>query len=219
MANDCAGSVQLCALRVARLDAAGVPSPGANNLYVTDAMARLKVDPVIKEGTEIQAPNGCGVNVVDYKAPSSYRRLDVELELVVPDPELEELLIGGTVLTLGGATVGHMMPALATAFGENGVSLEGWSKAIIGGKLATVNPYHRWVLPLVNNWRFGTRELSDGNLATVLQGEGYENVNWYDGPLNDWYGLTDIDMTSAMAHVRDTSIPDASCGYQTLAAS
>lgn len=219
MANDCAGIVQLCALRVARLDASGVPNPGADNLYITDSMVSLGITPVMKDGTEIQTPNGCSVNIVDYKTPKSYRRVDVELVLAIPDPELEEMIAGYTLLTLAGSTVGAMMPALATALDEDGVSLEGWSKRVINGKLATTNPYLRWVLPKTNNWTIGPRTLSDGSVGAVLNGEGYANVNWYDGPLNDWYGLTDIDMSAAFGYVQDTAVPDAACGYAVLAAS
>lgn len=219
MSNDCAASVQICALRIARLGADGVPAPGATNLYVTDVMASLGITPVVSDGEDIEEKNGCGTAIVDYVTPGTYRRLDIELTLLVPDPELTELIAGGSVLTLAGDTVGHQFPALRTTFNENGVSLEGWSKAILDGQLATTKPYWRWVLPKANKWRIGQRELANGNVATVLTGEGYENDNWYDGPANDWYTLTDDDLTGPMGYVRDTGIPATACGYQTLAAS
>lgn len=217
--NDCAASVQLCRLRVARLDASGVPQPGADDLYVTDAMIRLNVTPEVSEGEDLELKNGCGALKVNYQEPGTYKDLGIELELAIPDPELIELIAGATLLTLGGDTVGSMFPALRTPFNENGVSLEAWSKAIIDGQLATTKPYWRNVLPKVHQWRIGARQLDNGILATVLSGRGVENDNWYDGPANDWYTLADEDLTGPLAQVRDAGIPDAVCGYQTLPAS
>lgn len=217
--GECPGSVQACRLRVARLEPNGVPDPGAENLYVSDAMIRLSAEPEVSEGEDLEQKNGCGDIIVAYRSPDAYKHINVELEIAHPDPELIELIAGGAVLKLGDDTVGYKYPAMRTAFNENGVSVEAWSKAIVDGQLATIKPYHRWVLGKVRNWQIGQRELQNDILATVLSGQAIDNPNWHDGPANDWYDLTDDDYDTAFAHVRDVGLPEASCGYQTLAAS
>lgn len=218
--GDCAGSVQLCALRVAKLASTGAPDPGAENLYVTDTMMSLEVDPEVSDGEDIEEKNGCGKIIVDYRSPDAYRRLNVSLVLAVPNPELVALLTGhGQLLTKDGSTVGFDYPALFDAFPEDGVSIEGWSKAIVDGVLAGTNPYWRWVLPKVKNFRLGTRTLEDGSSQTTLEGHGYGNAQWGDGPVNDWDSIADEDIAGPLAFARDATIPEASCEYQELVAS
>lgn len=215
--NDGAGSVQLCALRVARLAADGTPDPGTDNLYVTDAMISLAADPEVEDGEEITEKNGCGKIMVDYKSPDVYRRLNITLGLAVPDPELIALITGnGSLLTSGGETVGYGYPRLYEAFPENGVSVEGWSKAILDGALAAERPYWRWVLPRVRNWRLGERTLEDGSTETTLEGHGIENPNWGDGPVYDWGDVSDDPLEGPMGYARDTEPPEAQLGYQEL---
>lgn len=220
MSNPCGGSVQLCALRVAKLDATGAPDPGLANLYVTDAMISMSVEPEISDGEDIELKNGCGSIIVDYRSPDAYRRLNVELALAVPDPELVYLLTqNGSLLTRTGGTTGYDYPELFVAFPEIGVSIEAWSKHIVDGVLDGTNPYWRWVLPRVRNWRLGSRELADGASETTLTGHGYANPLWGDGPANDFDALADELIAGPLAFALDTAIPEAVCGTQELVAS
>lgn len=220
MSNPCGGSVQLCALRVAKLDATGAPEPGASNLYVTDSMISMSIEPEVSDGEDIELKNGCGSIIVDYRSPDAYRRLNVELSLAVPDPELVYLLTqNGSLLTSGGGTSGYDYPELFAAFPEIGVSIEGWSKHIVDGVVDGTNPYWRWVLPRVKNWRLGSRELEDGASETTLTGHGYGNALWGDGPANDFDALADELISGPLAYALDTSIPEAVCGTQELVAS
>lgn len=211
------GSVQLCALRVSKLNLDGTPAYGSGNLYVTDAMISLSADPEVSEGEDIELKNGCGGIMVDYRGPDAYRRLNVELALAKPLPELTFLLTqNGKLLTLSGDTVGYDYPELFVPFPETGVAVEAWSKNIVDGVLDGVNPYHRWVFPRVKNWRLGSRELSDGAMESTLTGHGYGNANFGNGPLDDLDGITDDELAGPMAHILDTTIPEAVDGSQEL---
>ena len=211
------GSVQLCALRVAKLTLAGAPDYGADNLYVTDSMISLSAEPEVSEGEDIELKNGCGAMIVDYQGPSVYRRLNVELALAIPDPGLTFLLTqAGKTLTRNGDVVGYDYPELFQPFPEVGVSIEAWSKNIVDGVLDGDNPYIRWVMPRVKNFTLGTRELEDGASETTLTGHGYGNAAWGNGPLDDWDQVSDDDVDGPMAYGLDTSIPEAEYGAQEL---
>lgn len=210
MANPTGGSVQLCALRVAQLALDGSPDYGADHLYVTERQISLSAEPEISDGEDIELKNGCGAIIVDYRSPDAYRRINVELTLAVPDPELTYLLTGsGKLLTLTTDTVGYDYPELFVPFPEVGVSVEAWSKNIVDGVVDGTNPYIRWVFPRIKNWRHGTRELSDGAMETVLSGHGYGNALWGNGPLDDWDSLADESVDGPVAYALDSSIPEA----------
>lgn len=214
MAEDCAGSIHVCRIRVARLDGSGVPAPGADNLVVSDALIRLSWDAVNAAGDDIEVKNGCGEICVAYKAPDQLKRIDVALELCTPDPVLHEMLVGGEVLMDGADVVGWAPPNIGDPVNPNGVSIEAWSRAVIDGHQADVRPWFRWVLPRV---RFSVpgKVLENGALGNPLAGIGEENTNFHDGPANDWPYTSD----RVYQYARDDSIPDAFCGYQALAAS
>lgn len=224
MANNAiAGSVQACAVRLARLGADGAPAAGANNLYVTEALVRIVATNVYKTGAEHTITNGRGEDCVYYKAPDTLRRQDLELAICTPDPELHELLIAGfELLTDGGNTVGGKFPELnSSPDTDHGVSIEAWSRAMEG---ETQDGWWRHVWTLTRNWRpGGERRLEDGPMAVVLNGEAYENAGWYDGPEHDWYDLVgagpNADADRVYQYVRDAAIPEGVAGYQSIGAS
>jgi len=215
MANDCAREVFSCALRVARLEPNGVPDPGDDNLYVSDALTTLTVEPVIVEGEEIEVKNACGEVCVNVKDCDRLKRLDLTLGLCYPDPELLELLAGGSVLTSGDA-VGYAFPELGSAGCPNGVSVELWAKRWEGtsGSQHATFPYSWYVLPKTF-WQHSTRTFENGPVTVELSGFAVENENWFDGPLNDWPVASDRVMQS----IPTATIPEAACGYQPIAVS
>jgi hypothetical protein len=217
MANTCRPVVDFCAIRVARLEANGVPDPGANNLYVSDAMGRLTFTPEYEEGAETTVKNGCGALKVNYQRAPTFKRVTInELMFVLPDPQLSELLVGGDVLT-SGAAVGYAYPALGSEINPNGVSLECWAKRVdASGDLDSVHPYEWFVLPRVK-LRPGARTLQEGPQDSLFSGFAIENENWFNGPLNDWPLTSDSDRV--VQSIPTASLPSAVCGYQTITAS
>lgn len=212
---DCRPQVQACAIRVARLEPDGVPSPGASNLYVSDALVTMTVTPVYTDGDEIEDKNACGDVAVNYKGPDSFKRLDVTIQLASHDPELEELLSGGDVLDPAPVPKGFAAPAIGT-YTDNGVSIELWAKRIDDGDLDANYPYAHWAYPKVKNLRIGDHTHANASNLPQFSGQALENANWFDGPLNDWPGVTS---DRVYQWVPTSTLPTASCGYQTLAAS
>ncbi len=204
-----------CRMRIANLDGAGVPNPGAENLYVTDALVQFTFSPVYEDGDEITVKNACGETCVDYRGPDNLRRGDFNLVICTHDPFLMAMLGNGDVLTDGEA-IGYAGPAIGPVTG-NAISIELWTKRINGGDLDPDFPYARWALPKLKNLREGEHQFQNGEKSPAFSGQMYENTNWFDGPLNDWPATSDrmyqwIPVTAA-------DLPAASVGYQELAAS
>lgn len=211
MANTCAKQVQACAIRIARLEPNGVPDPGANNLYTSDALTQLTVEPVLSEGDEFEVKNACGAVCVNVKDCDRLKRLDLTLGLCYPDPQLLELLAGGTVLT-SGAAVGYAFPELGAEACPNGVSIELWTKRYDSGGQPDAFPYEWYVLPRTY-WQHSTRTFENGPITVELTGFATENDNWYNGPLNNW----PVASTSVLQSIPTMTLPDTVCGYQTIA--
>lgn len=130
--NDCAISLQICALRVARLAADGTTPAGATNLYITDKMTRLDIAPNMEAGDEQTLKTGCGAIALAYKDVDRLKRADVTLTVATTDPEFQELVAGYSLITSGGQSIGAAAPAVGAA-PPAGVSIEAWTKAWIGG--------------------------------------------------------------------------------------
>lgn len=130
--NDCMISLQVCALRVARLNSDGTTPAGATNMYLSNDIARLDITPNYEAGDEITLKSGCGSIAAAYKDVDRLKRADVALTMLTTDPELYELLAGFSLITSGGQSVGAAAPAVG-ATPPAGVSLEVWTKAWKGG--------------------------------------------------------------------------------------
>lgn len=212
---DCAGSLHVCRLRAARLGDDGVPLPGADNLYVTKALIRLAYSPSVVEGENFQQRNGQGDLCVNFRERDVIERWTLEMSICTPDPALTEILTQwGQVLEQDGDVTGFATGYLGEAPEGGGVSIEAWSRAIVGGVQAASLPWWWWVMPRTY-WRIGDSSLERAVKENPLVGFAVENPNWYDGPANDWPHLSD----RALMWDRTDTIPDEQCGYQTLAAS
>ncbi len=211
--NDCLPQVQACVIRVADLDVSGVPLPGSDNLYVSDALTTLQMTPVYTDADEIEEKNACGTVCVNYQGDPTLKRGDIELTICTADPYLQAKLGYGDVLTDTGIH-GFAYPPIGVVTG-NGVSIELWAKRIDDGELHDEWPYAWWVLPRVTRLKHGVRTFNNGAQLPVFSGQAYENPNWFDGPLNDWPVSSD----RFAQWFPSQTIPVASCGAQALAAS
>ena len=212
--NDCLPQVHACVIRVTALAADGGPLPGDDTMYVSDALTKLTLKPVYTDGDEIEEKNACGTVGVNYKGDDTFKRCDIDLELLTPDPYLHTLLAsGGELLTANGG-VGFAYPPLGAVTG-NGVSIELWAKRIDDGSLDATNPYAWWVLPRIKNLRLGDREFSATAQKSPFVGQALENDFWYDGPLNDFDAASD----RVAQWIPTDTLPTPTCGYVELVAS
>lgn len=211
---DHAASIQGLALRVCKLGPTGAPLVGAENAWVTNAFMSMSFTPEYTEGDEIEEKGADGSVCVYYKMPDVLKRVTFELAICNPEPQLEEILVGGTVLETAGEPVGFAAPPTGVEATPNGVSIETWSRAIVAGKPAAVNPYFRWVFPYTQMRLTGDRTLENGMMANTFEGWGVGNAEWDDGPQNDWAFPSD----RAYQQARVSSYPTGINGYQAVLA-
>jgi hypothetical protein len=204
------GSVHAVRMRITRLGADGAPVVGANNMYVTSALTTLGFTEQYTDDEEIELKNGAGELCVYYKAPGSLKSLEVKLTICTMDPELAEILRGGTVLTASSTAVGYAAPAVGTQTQPNGISVEAWSRRIINGAMDNTRPYYHWVLPRVR-FKRDEQTLSNEAAQPAFTGVAEENDGWDDGPTNDWAFTSD--RLYQYAEVAAADLPAAAQGY------
>lgn len=196
---DNAASVKGLVLRVSRLTADGTPQVGGNNgcdTYLSTGFVSFTFTPSYSESDEISITNAAGATCVYYKAPDTLQSVEFGLELCDPDPMLTEMLVGGNALLAGFGdacapsgtvagdlvVVGYAAPKLGTAANANGVAVEVWTQAVVGGKSANTCPFWHYIFPFATFKLDGERVIENGNLATVFAGVGSGNGNFGSGP-------------------------------------
>jgi hypothetical protein len=213
MAQDNASSVAGMAIRLTRLDASGNLVVGPSASYVTKKFVSLGFTPEYETGDEFTTKAADGSVCVSWKAPDTLKRVTLSIALCDPDPEFTEMISGGTLLSAGGKSVGYKAPLVGVDATPNGVAIEVWSIANVGGRQAAVNPYWHWVFPYAQMHQAGERAIQNDLLATSFEGWGVGNVGFGDGPAApQWPFASD----SPVAYARTTGIP-AGTGYQTAA--
>ncbi len=208
--DDCFPQVHLCAMRIANLDPSGVPQPGAGQLLTIDSMVEIALTPSVTDGDEIKEKTGCGVVGVNYKGPDSLDRFDLKITVLDRNPYVGVALGRGSLLNDAGVH-GYSVPALGPT-SDDAVSIEFWSKRIDDGALAAPNPYAWWVIPKVTNLREDVITKNSGADKPVYIGRAFENVNWYDGPLNDWPVASD----RAIQWFPTSALPAVACDPTTI---
>lgn len=111
--------------------------------------------------------------------------------------------------------IGYRAPETGVVANPNGVSLEFWSRAIIGSANAQSLPYIHWVLPLCRLTPAGTWSIA-GTAAMVPEFEGTasQSEGWDDGPTNDWLFPSD----RVWQFAREADLPDLTAGLVTVLA-
>ena len=85
-----------------------------------------------------------------------------------------------------GEATGYAEPALGSVANEHGVSVEFFTRAIVAGTEAGTLPYWRIVIPKVTGMHIQPNDVTNANMATIMEGQGFQNPNWGAGPTGDW---------------------------------
>lgn len=205
MAYDNAGMIAGSALRITKLTSTGAKSVGPSGSYVTSNFTALTISPQIEAGQEIIQKRADGTVGFYYKVPDTLKSVNIALAIYDPNPDLTAMLSGGTVL--GGST-GYAAPAIGEDSTPNGVSIELWQKAIVGSKLAAVDPYWHWVVPIAWVRQTGDRVLGEGLTGTEFSGWGSENPNF----VSPSAPLFPFAATKAYQFARTTALPTIPTG-------
>lgn len=211
---DYASSIQAVALRVTKLGADGAPLVGADNAFVTSQFTRVSFTPEYEAGEEIQQKAADGTNCVYYKMDDVLKKVNLEVAICNPQPEAYEMLAGGSLLGAGPEPLGWAAPEIGEVAVPDGVGLEVWTRAIVNGRPAVVNPFIRWVFPYIKTRMDGERVMENGLMAHAFSGEGFGNAEFGDGPVGDW----DYPTVSALQYVREATAPTGINGYQAVVA-
>jgi hypothetical protein len=188
--SDFAASVQGLAMRITPLTESGTFNPEVGIVsFTTKQFLSLGFTPEYEDGDEITEKTADGSVCVQYKAPDVMKNVSIDFSICSPEPELYHLLAGGTKLTdtidlPNGATqddviVGWRSPIIGQTPALP-VCIEVWSRAVVGGKMATTRPYWHWVFPQVSLRLSGDRTLENGLMANGFEGQGVGST-----PVND----------------------------------
>lgn len=213
MAYDGAGTLFALGIRATKLDADGKPTVGAANSYISDALVKVDVGLEYEDAKQVTQLNGTGVACVNYQAPYTLKRGSIAgMQICTPDPNLLQFLIGGDTIS-DSATVpnqiGYRAPQTGVEETPNGVSLEFWTKAVIGSAMAGTLPFFHWVLPRCFLIPSGSWTLS-GDAAMLPEFDGYsvQNPGWGTGPNADF----DYPSDRVWQYVREASTPSLDAG-------
>lgn len=221
----CFGSLQVCRMRIAKLNASGSPLTGALNGYVTNALIEATVDLEIEEGDQFTLKNGCGEICQTFRDCDRLVGASIEMDLCHLDAELVAFMTGSSVIRdLGGAGSGN---AIGMEFAgtddacADGVSLEMWTKAWDNTVQATppfaggnTNVYFHFVFPRTK-FHVGQLTFENDFMRVPVAGFAEENPRiTSNGPFDDW--PADIAARGGITNIGgfflDSTIPTAACG-------
>lgn len=213
----CAAPIQGTRLRIARLDACGVPVTGAGGLVVTNGFVQVAISQQYEDGTEYQQRNAAGDFCVNEVGPDQFKRVDLDIQMCAIDPDVVGLITGVPVIVTGA-------PATGTGFWvtEGTVtqrfSLEVWQNISGQACVGSSPQYAYWAFPNLGAGKFNDFTIENDVLEWTLSAKSKgAAAGWGGGP-------TAIDWISAVptaAHfgfnIASLTLPAVTgCGATTL---
>lgn len=224
MAANCPEVLDLCAMRVTRLNSStGSPVPGTGNAVISAAPIKLEVKLNLDTGDDLEHKNGCGTIIASFKDRDRLKNVELAMDLTQLDATLFELMTGSQTFSSGGNPIGFQSVAVGVD-GPAPVCLEAWSKAWDGGSpaiptLTSPNAaYIHWVFPKTT-WHMSDFTVEHGFVTVGVAGKGEENSRiTANGPFDDWpVGVAGPGgITRCFGWFFDATLPTAVCGYTTV---
>lgn len=222
MANlTCTQRLKVCHMRIVRLDEVGDPVVGADSLYEYGAPVTAAYTPTAPERERIEQLDGCGDQCGLYQGdPKAVDGADLRLVLCEQNAEVDELLLGGTLVTEGtgaGNSIGYLSSTDATV-NVGGVAIELWSIAWAGRERALKGGQPAWYRHTFTKAKFELDEQAMAGDAFGLRSyRGVAEVNsaWGTGLTTDPWPIAMGE--SVYGWFIDDAKPTAVCGYQAIA--
>jgi len=212
MAAECLANIRLCAVRVTRLDSLGNPTPGPNNVYVSDNSIMLSVKPVIQAGDDKTLVGGCDCIIAEYHGFDKLKYFNLELDQGLVEPGLLEMLTGGSAIIDGsGFPIGLDWPNQLDCSQptQPNVAIEGWQAMWTDDHQETVYPYARYIFPS-SYWQISDFTMQMDFNQPKITAWTRSNPNWGLGPFHDQPQA----IGTQGGFFYDTALPFAECGYQ-----
>jgi len=193
------GSIGACLMRAARLNADCSPSQGTNGGIVTVGLVTGTATPDVQEGARYEPTNACGATMYSVARRDKILRWNLSGEIIFFDPEMMELLFGGTLILgapggpFAGDVIGWASPNADQASDHFGAYVEFFTQAVVEGAgdcQVAGSETPSWFGNIFGKTRLVPGEWNFGDEAhrVAFTGTAERNPNLYDGPWNDFPG-------------------------------
>lgn len=221
MANlTCTQMLKVCHLRLLRLSSAGAISVGVSSRYEHKAPVLFGYSEVRPDAEHLEQPDGCGDICASFDGPQkAVSSLTLRLQLCEENAEVDELLLGGALISEGtgpGNTIGYIAATDATV-NANGVALETWAWQWNGKQRAlkgALPGWYRHVFPKTF-WTKDEVVQENGFAAPAYTGTAVVNSAFSTGYTGDANPVA-VGDAPYLWYV-DDAVPAANCGYLAVA--
>lgn len=210
MASKQYGQLYVLGTRITLIDSTGAAVVGASSGYLTNAIAKVTVGLEYETADAITSVRGDGNLCINLPQTQTVKNGVIQdFQFCYPDPIVQKMLIGGSVLLETTEEIGYAAPRTGTEPVPDGVAVEFWTRNINNGSFATDLPYVHWVAPRMVNGRLAQNLNAEpaNPMLLQVQGELQENPGWTD-PYTDWdYTSTSVWQWAAVATIPDFDPP------------
>lgn len=217
MAAKCVSPIKALVMRLVKLDACGAPVTGAESaVVVADGFIQINPSPQYEDGVEFLQKKASGAFCVNQLDPPELKRVDLEIQWCVLDPDALVILTGERLLTTGSPVTGT-----GVVYGEGQItarfSLEVWQPVSGAAQCAPggAQQYVYWAFPNVGNTKVSDWTFENGVFTfTTSSTTASASLLWGNGPGSDGPWIEqDIEEGDHFLHnVTTVAPPTASCG-------
>jgi hypothetical protein len=216
MATDCYSLVRATSVRVTQLDECGELG---DEFAVSEGWIEARITAEYEAGDEFIQKNANGDLCINERAPDALKRLNVEVDWCVVDPDIISLITGADLELDGADAVGFRR---TTGINQNNFALELWAKQTGGACGPTGQCYGYYLVPFITGATLG--DVTFGNAAFTFTTTGYTvaGAGWGVGPydvIGDPAGPLDVEIGADQIELLRTTCvapPAAVCGVQAL---